>query len=75
MNTRSKEHQWHICLEHPEKISVADQNIGLGYHIQLHHTIILSTKHRYLNHVVMEVIEIELERNNMNREDGFCLSK
>jgi hypothetical protein len=40
-----------------------------------HHTTILSTKPRYMDHIITELIEIELHPNNMNREDGFCLSK
>jgi hypothetical protein len=28
-----------------------------------------------MDHVITEVIKIELHPNNMNREDGFCLSR
>jgi hypothetical protein len=75
VNTRVKEHQRHIRLEHPGKSSVAEQSINLGHHIQLQNTTILSTKPRYWDRIIREAIEIQLHPNNMNREDGFCLSK
>jgi hypothetical protein len=53
---------------------VADYSISLGHHIQLHNTI-LSTKPRYMDHIIREAIENELHSNNMNREDGFCPSR
>jgi hypothetical protein len=54
---------------------MAEHSINLGHHIQLHHTAILSTEPRYLDHIIREVIEIKHHPNNMNRENGFCLSK
>jgi hypothetical protein len=75
VDTRLKEHQRHIHLEHPDKSAVAEHSINLGHHIQLQNTTILSTKPRYMDRIIKEAIEIELHPNNMNREDGFCLSK
>jgi hypothetical protein len=47
----------------------------LGHHIQLQDTTILSTKPRDWDRIIREAIEIELHPNNMNKDDGFCLSK
>jgi hypothetical protein len=58
-----------------DKSAVEEHNINLWHSIQLHHTIILSTKLRYMDHIIREPTEIELHANNMNREDGFCLRK
>jgi hypothetical protein len=73
--TRLKEHQWHIILEHPDKSAVAEHSINQRHHIQFRNSSILATKTRYMDHSVREAIEIELQPYNVNREDGFCLSK
>jgi hypothetical protein len=54
---------------------LAEHTINLGHRIQLQNTTILSTKPKYMHRTIREAIEIELNPNNMNREDGFCLSK
>jgi hypothetical protein len=75
MDTRLKEHLRYIRLENPEKSAMAEHNVDLGHRIQFHNTSILATKARYMDRIVREVFEIELQPNNMNREVGFCLSK
>jgi hypothetical protein len=50
IDTRLKEHQQHICLEHLGKLAMAEHSIDLGHHIQLHH----STKPRYMDHIIRE---------------------
>jgi hypothetical protein len=75
VDTRLKEHQRHIHLEHPDKSALAEHSVDLGHRIQFHNTSILATKTQYMDRIVREAIEIELHRNYMNREVGFCLSK
>jgi hypothetical protein len=48
MDSRLKEHQQHISLDHPGKSAAAVHSINLGHRFQLHHTAILSTKSRYM---------------------------
>jgi hypothetical protein len=74
-DTILKEHQRYIRLEHPDISAMAEHSINLGHCIQLHHATIISTKPRYMDHIIGEVIDIELHPNIMNRENGFCLSK
>jgi hypothetical protein len=75
VDTRLKEHQRHIRLEHPDKSAVAEHSIELGHRIQLQNTSILATKTRYMDRIIREAIEIELHPENINREGGFYLSK
>jgi hypothetical protein len=65
--TRVKEHQQHICLEHPDKSAVEEHNTILGHQIQLQDNNILSTKSRYMGQMVREATEIKLHPKNMNR--------
>jgi hypothetical protein len=46
----------------------------LGHGIQLLNTSILSTKFRYRDHIIREVTETQLDSNNINTEDSFCIS-
>jgi predicted GIY-YIG superfamily endonuclease len=75
VDTRLKEHQRHIRLEHPDKSAMAEHNIDLGHRIQFHNTSDLASETQYMDHIVREAIEIEFHRNNINREVRFCLSK
>jgi hypothetical protein len=75
VETRVKEHHRHIRLYHPEKSAVAEHSISLGLRIQLQNTSILASKSRRMDRVIRETIEIELHPDNMNREDGFSLSR
>jgi hypothetical protein len=60
VDTRLKEHQRHIRVEHPDKSTVAERSINLGHRIQLQNTTILSIKPRYMDRIIREAIEIEL---------------
>jgi hypothetical protein len=71
IETRVKEHQCHIYLEHPDKSAVAEHSINLGHQ----DTSILFTKSRYMDLIIREAIEIELHPNNMNTEDGLRLDR
>jgi predicted GIY-YIG superfamily endonuclease len=75
IKTRAKEHQHHICLEHPGKSAMAEYSINLGHHIQFQNTTILATKSRYMDRMIRKATEIQLHPNNMNREDGLHLSR
>jgi hypothetical protein len=70
IDTRLKENWRNIHVEHLDKSALVEHSSHLG-----HHTAILSTKPRYIDHIIREVIEIEHHPNSVNREGGFHLSK
>jgi hypothetical protein len=74
VDVRLKEHQ-HIRLEHPDKSAVAEHCINQGHRILFHHASILNTSARYMDRIVREATEVVLHPFNMNKEDGFCLSR
>jgi hypothetical protein len=56
------------------KSAMVEHSINLWHHIQLQESSILSTKYRYVDHIIRELIGIEFHPNNTNR-GLFCLSK
>jgi hypothetical protein len=74
VDIRLREHQRHIRLEHLDKSAIVEDSIDHGHHIQFHNVSILTISTRYLDPIVREAIEIELNPYNMNREGEFCCS-
>jgi len=72
---RIKEQYQHIRLCHPDKSTMVKCGINLSHHIQFQDTSILAMKSKCMEWIIREVIEIELHCVNMNREEGFSLSK
>jgi hypothetical protein len=54
---------------------MAKHSTDMGHNIQFQDTRILVTKTGCMKHVIREAIETELQPDNMNREEGFPLSK
>jgi len=63
-----------IWLAQPEKSIVAEHSFTQGQVIHPHDTKIPSNKSGHMDCLIMEAIKLELQPNNMNREDGFKLS-
>jgi hypothetical protein len=57
---------------HPDKSAVVEHSINLGHCIQFHDTSILVKKPRHMEH---KATDTELCPDNMNREEGFYLSR
>jgi len=70
-----EEYHWHIKLYHPDKSFWAEHNSNLGHCIQFNDTSVLAKKPGCMEHIIKEVREIELHPDNLNKEEGFSLSK
>jgi hypothetical protein len=62
-------------LYHPDISTMAEHSINLGHSIQFQGTYILAMITRCIEHIIMEVTEIEPYPCIMNREESFSLSK
>jgi hypothetical protein len=67
---RVKKHHWHIQINFPWPNTAFTWTIAS----KLLDTSILSTKSRHMDRMMREATEIELYPNNINREDGLCMS-
>jgi hypothetical protein len=74
-DVRLKEHQRYIRLEHPEKSALAEHSINQGHRILFHDASIINASAKYMDRIVREAIDVVLHPFNMNKEDGFCLSR
>jgi hypothetical protein len=75
VDIRLKEHRRHISLQHPDKSAVAEHSMDQGHRIQFNNFSILATSPRDMDDIVREAMEVVLLHFNMNKGDGFCLSR
>jgi hypothetical protein len=75
IETRVKEHQWHICHSVPDKSAIAEHSINYDHTIKFQEIQILANKSGCMDRLIIEVTELDLHPNNINREDGLLLSK
>jgi hypothetical protein len=60
VNIKLKNHQQHIRLEHQKYSALTEHSIDQRRRIQFHNYSIFSPKIRYMIHIDMQTIEIEL---------------
>jgi len=72
---KTGKYHWHVQLYPLDRSAMAEHTINLGHHILLNDTSILAKKPRCMECLIREAREIEVHPDNMNREEGFTLSK
>jgi hypothetical protein len=53
---------------------VAEHSINAGHQIDFNNISVLDRASEYVDHLVKEAIQIRLNQNNINRDNGFTLS-
>jgi hypothetical protein len=75
IKTRIQQHHQHIWLIQPDKSVVAENRFNHGHLIKLQDTKILFIKSSYMNQLLREATELEIQPHNKNRDDGLNLSR
>jgi hypothetical protein len=74
IETRIKEHHWHIWLGHPDTLALAEIGFSHNHVIKFQDTRIFAIVY-YMEQLIREAVELELNPNNMNRDDGLTFSR
>jgi hypothetical protein len=72
---RLKEHCTDIRHNQSKKSSLAEHSQEVGHHICIENTKFIAKMEHYGKRKIREAIEIELERNNLNRDEGLKISE
>ncbi|XP_071053515.1 uncharacterized protein [Onthophagus taurus] len=72
---RIKEHERDVRLKKTQQSAVAEHCHAKGHRIDFEQTKVLARDNRYYQRLTREAIEIHRHKNNVNREDGWELSR
>jgi hypothetical protein len=75
IEARCKEHMRHICLKQPDKSVVTEHKFNKGHRVDFSSTSVLDKTTGYMDRLVKEATEIQLNTGNFNRDGGFMLSR
>jgi len=75
VNIRMKEHQRDVRLKHITQLALSKHNIETGHQILFDKTSIIATTTSYFPRKYREAIEIQKHPDNLNRDNGYNISK
>jgi hypothetical protein len=75
MKVRFKEHGAHLKLNRVQKLALAEHSCTTSHHVCLEDARVVAKLDNYGKRKVMEALEIMLNPNNLNRDDGWKLSE
>jgi hypothetical protein len=65
----------HIRLDQPEKSAVAEHSINAGHKIDFSNVSVLDRASGYMDRLAKEAIQIRLNQNYINKDNGFTMSR
>jgi hypothetical protein len=75
IESRIKEHHWHIRLEYPDTLALAEIGFNHNHVIKFQDTRIFVIVPSYMEQLMREAVELELNPNDMNRDDSLTFSR
>ena len=75
MKVKFKEHNAYLRFKRTKKYALVEHSWGIEHHVCLQDAKIIARIHHYRKRKVMESLKIELNPNNINRDEGWKLSE
>jgi hypothetical protein len=75
MKVKFKEHGVNLKLNRVQKSSLTEHSCTTSHHVCLEDARVVAKLDNYGKRKVMEALEIELNPNNLNKDDGWKLSE
>jgi len=75
VNIRIKEHQRDVRLKHTTQSVLSEHNVETGHQILFDKTTTIATTTAYFPRKYREAIEIQKHFDNLNRDNGYNISK
>jgi len=75
VNIRKKEHQRDVKLKHTTQSALSEHNVETGHQILFEETTTIANTTSYFPRKYREAIEIQKHPNNLNRDNGYNISR
>jgi len=75
IETRIQGHHWHVWLGYPDTSALAELGFSHNHVIKFQDTQIFTNVPICMEQLIREAVELELNPNDMNRDDGLTFSR